>query len=235
MAVGSIVDISTTLLRGPDGGKPASLSMAGVSLTDLREVIPERAFQFWPESMTDSIEIGWNELQVPGLSHGIMQWSFNGGRTISFEVVIGRYLKHEEDAGFLELIPDANDTENKPYNADVREAIKYLRSFCYPQYSLSDVLEEPPPACLLHAPGMNLNEDGRDTIWTVMTGCEVTYNRCFPSGRPRLATVSITLKQIIQSPRAVSAKGRGNAIDPAIIAGNVDFGRERNNPDQNRP
>jgi hypothetical protein len=58
----------------------------------------------------------------------------------------------------------------------------------------------PPPIALICAPNQGWNEDGNDVIWAVMTQCSVNHMLAFPSGEPRLATVSLAFRQVIQWP-----------------------------------
>jgi hypothetical protein len=49
-------------------------------------------------------------------------------------------------------------------------------------------------------PNMGLNEDGSDIIFGVVTGCDVTYEKLFSDGQPRIVKVSLTFKQVIENP-----------------------------------
>lgn len=197
--------------------------MMGLDPRDGRTiVIPERSFQWNPESIQDSLQVGWSEKQIPGGSHALMQWSGNGGRTISFDVILSRHMRYEEDftigsmpVGAIPAKADFRRDVVKKYNVEIRAAIAYLRSYCYPEYETQGKvgLSIPPPICLLTVPGTQLNESGGDTIWTVVTGCDVRYRKAFPDGKPRLVTVSMTFRQIVQHPLdGVLYKTRGDLL-----------------------
>lgn len=220
---GFITAISEVLMYGPEGGKYAggekysSISIAGVDPTDpskMFESLPERTLQYWPESVSDSYEIGWNFKDIPGASHALAQWASNNGRTISFDVHFHRFTRpiaHRTSAEKLKDIGDKAGPKADPSsNVDIRNEIAYLRGYCYPTYGVIGGIKGsfPPPVAILNIPGLGLNEsDGSDSIFAVMTQCEVTYILCFPNGTPRHATVSLAFKQIVQKANGVEFKG----------------------------
>jgi hypothetical protein len=202
--------IVEAIMKGPEGRKSATLSIAGVSPVDGTICIPERAFQFWPESISEEPEIGWQFKDIPGASHSLAQWTQNGGRTFSFEVVFSRFMLPLDQLGTAEKLlslglnkPGSTvPRNNQPMNVSVREQVQYLRQFYLPEYVQSGevTVASPPPIAVLYAPNQGWNEDGRDTIWAVMTQCSVNHMLAFPSGEPRLATVSLAFRQVIQWP-----------------------------------
>lgn len=167
--------------------------------------LEEQAFQFWPESLSDTIEIGWEPKQVPAMSHALMQWSGNGGRTLSFELEMIRVMKPlaKQPAPFGMPVEDPSNEENQPFNVNIEFMINFFRSFCYPFYenTVAGVRRaKAPPIAILNMPNMCLNEDGSDIIFAVVTGCDVTYEKLFSDGQPRQVKLSLTLKQVIENP-----------------------------------
>ena len=160
----------------------------------------ERAFQFWPESIQDSIEIGWSFKEIPGASHGLAEWGSNGGRTLSFEVPVVRTMLYANDQpkfAFLSVDPQSTATHDlNRLNEGVAAFIMYMRSFCYPIQDNGVVIS--PPISALCCPNMRLNEDGSDVFYGVMTGCDVTYERLFQNGEPSVAKLSLSFKQVVQ-------------------------------------
>ena len=200
----------------------SAISMAGIDPDTGEEIIPEKEFQWWPETLNDTIQTGWQEKNIPGGSHSIMQWGSNGGRTITFEAKFTRYLKYpdvfspfsgEVLRATLAFLIDPTNARNKPFNADIQGAIAWLRAFCYPEYDESGGVAKPPVICVLGAKGMALNEDGSDVIFAVMTACDVQYIRLFEDGRPRSVNVALTFKQVVQSQNGVTYKGRSALLD----------------------
>lgn len=238
----------TSRLKGRE--QRTGVSLMGLDPRDgTTIVLPERTLQWWPESLSDTIALGWTEKLIPGGSHSLQQWGGNGGRTISFEIPLTRNMRLKETltaaqgAGPGSSLLDPDNTRNRPFNTNIPAAIAYLRAFCYPEYDDSGAIA--PPICLLNVPGHKLNENGSDTIWCVMTGCDVTYKHSFDEGEPRLASVALTFMQIVQKPKGtnnaagVLYKQRSDlySSDARSSPSRGDWvtSRERNNPDKNNP
>jgi hypothetical protein len=211
-------------MEGPEGDA-AAVSMAGISAVDGSVILAERTFQFWPETLNVEPEIGWQFKEIPGLSHSIAQWTQNGGRTFSFDVVFSRFMKPTGNQSALDAVRSLGNMnapnsqtpiDNRPYNVSVKEEIQWLRQFYLPDYveatvsGVSATVSQPPPIAMICFPNMGLNEDTSDVVWAVMTGAPETYTLCFPNGEPRLASVSLTFKQVIQWP------GQGIVLKPRL-------------------
>lgn len=223
MALTVIGAVIEAIMQGPEGQKAASMSIAGVDPANPAELLlPEKSFQYWPESIADSIDVGWTFKDVAGASHALAQWGSNAGRTISFEVELNRFMKPSKDASFFEktnLYGVATDpTDNPPNNVDVRADIAYFRAFCYPSYAEDSttgfLVSHPPPIAILYIPESGIGEGGGPWIFAVMTGCDVTRKLAFPNGVLRRATLSLTFRQVVQHPdgSGVSWRGHGKAL-----------------------
>lgn len=215
MPGGFIGQLIEAIMNGPEGMAYANMSLAGIDPTDAtgsKFVLRERAFQFWPESIQDSIEMGWQFKDIPGASHALAQWASNNGRTISFEVRLHRFMKPVKARTQWEKALDPAELTGpgqeylkdlRLHNVDIEAEVRYLRAYCYPSYrkdpQTGTTMTYPPPIACLCVPGLNLNEAGGNTIFAVMTGCDVTYNLLFANGVPRNATVALTFKQIVQT------------------------------------
>lgn len=187
------------------GNEPMEpMSIMGVSSSDGRVLIEEAAFQYFPESIQDSIEIGWEFTTLPATSHGLAHWTQNGGRTISFEVNLARDMQfNPKPHAFLSADPKA--TGVKEYNGNPDYMIKLLRAFTHPEQS-SDGSVLSPPLAYVSIPGSAISARGEDVFVGVMTSCEVNYKRLSPDsngrGFTRLASVNLSFKEVIQDPRA---------------------------------
>jgi hypothetical protein len=181
-------------------------SMMGIHPETGVEMLPEHAFQFLPENIQDSIQIGWESKPVPAMSHALMQWGGNEGRDITFEVVMFRHMRpvNYQPSSFGAPKESPSNEVNQPFNVNIEYMVSWFRAFCYPSYGQKiGNYRRPisPPLCLLNLPGLALNEDGGDVILTVMTSCDVTYEKAFPNGQPRSVRLSLAFKQIVQDPR----------------------------------
>lgn len=216
MALGVIGSIVEAIMYGPEGSDYKAASMLGIDPSSPKgDVLPglgEHTFQYWPETVTDTIDVGWNWKDIPGASSALAQWSGNSGRTIAFEVHLHRLMKPVTSRNFFDKVLDPFELNqpnseyvktNRPHNVDVVQEIKWLRAFCYPYYADVDsyVTAYPPPIALLSLPKLGLGDaNGNHTIYCVMTGCDVNYQLCFPDGTPRKASVSLTFRQVHQDP-----------------------------------
>jgi len=271
MVAGLVTSVIDAIANGPEGGKYASVTVAGVDPNDPSKIystgfgagaagaisrsisgvdhnFSERAFQWWPESIQDTIDVGWNFKDVGGASHALAQWSSNGGRTITFDVQLSRLMMPVDTRSIKEKFvayltqPDSRiPADNRPFNVDIKEQIRFLRGFCYPTYiEIEEVVSSlPPPVMILNVPNFGLNESGGDEIFCVMTGCDVTYTLAFRDGTPRRATVSLTLRQVVQNSKGVQFKGFGQgAPSPYAMTGGeglgVSAGRNINGIDPTR-
>lgn len=212
MAFGAIGAVTEAIRAGPEGMDYKSMSIAGVSPIDRQIMLPERPFQYWPDSISDTIDLGWNFKDIPGMSHALAQWSSNGGRTITFEIHFHRFMKPVNSRNAFEKVLDPFSLntpnsevpkDNRPYNVDIAAEVRYLRGFCYPSYQDVEGYRTafPPPIAMLYVPGHTFGDAaGRDVIYAIMTGCDVTYKLAFPDGVPRRTSVALTFRQVVQDP-----------------------------------
>jgi hypothetical protein len=167
-------------------------------------LLPEHSFQFMPENVQDSIQIGWETKSVPAMSHGLVQWGGNEGRDIAFELVMYRHMRpvSYQPSSFGAPKESPSNEVNQPHNVNIEYMVSWFRAFAYPSYEEIGRYSRPvsPPLCLLNLPGLALNEDGSDILLTVMTSCDVTYEKAFPNGQPRSVRLSLGFKQIVQDP-----------------------------------
>lgn len=235
MAFGVIGSVIEAMMFGPEGMDYAAMSIAGVdSVYPGTILLPERSFQYWPESISDTIDVGWNFKDIPGASHALAQWSGNAGRTITFEIQLHRFMKPVASRSVFEKILDPIELntpsseylrDNRPYNVDVAAEVKYLRAFCYPSFKDLEGYRTsyPPVIGMLSVPGHRLSDtDEGDVIYVIMTGCDVTYLLAFPDGTPRRASVSLTFRQVIQDPvDQVIVNAGFDQNSPFILEGSI--------------
>lgn len=197
------------------------------------------AFQYWPESITDSRSVEWNPRTIPGGSHPIYQWTHSGERRISFIAVFTTDTEPPEKA-----LSRSRGGGSNPYQVafdspgilsgfdigrrdlDVRSAISWLRWFTYPTYGTGqDTRVFEPAKVLLCMPNTGIAHTGEDHITCVMTACEVTYEAFFTSGFPRIAEVSIELAEVVQQSGSVRFHDRKNMLPSKFMANFTGFDR----------
>lgn len=131
-------------------------------------------------------------------------------RTSSIGTTIDRVSNRLQAAGAL---------QRNPY---IPAAIAWLRRFMLPRYGenveVGVPLTRPPHKLLLHLTGSQIERGGGvggfsvpgGGILCVMTGCEVSYEKFFPSGNPRKVSVDLSFAEVPQrggSVRFPSAAG----------------------------
>jgi hypothetical protein len=186
-------------------------------------------FQYFPETIEDSLGGGWESSQIPGASRPIYQWVQGGERTISFTATFST----DTD---LSIPADKNQASdiNRNYerlkaqgstdaNLDIRGAILILRQFKMPRYG-TDAAEGrftyPPCKLLLTLPNSGLGLYGggfdADSVNVIMEDCPISFQAFFPSGLPRLVEMALTFKEIAQIAGAISFPHRNAAVVAAL-------------------
>lgn len=171
------------------------------------------AFQFWPETVQDGHQGGWNSKSIPGGSHPLYHWTSGEGRPISFTAVFATDTPapHSPNAGMT-------GSSLGLYDLDIRTAISWLRWFRYPHYDEGGAAHAPVKA-LLVLPESKIGHDGTDYVVVEMDGCDITYQEFFSSGQPRIAEVALSFHETVQH------SGRTRFHDRADMAtsGDVDL------------
>lgn len=194
------------------------------------------AFQYWPDSISDSKSSEWSSRQIPGGSHPLYQWASGGERTLSFTAIFTTDTEPDESAlaGQGGARTDAYAAMNDPYSIgrsqplsgleigtrdlDLRTAVSWLRWFMYPYYTPDNGGRAYEPAkALLVMPNSGIGYDGSDYVLCVMTQCDVTYEASFPSGFPRVIEVSLGFSEVVQQAGRVQFHSR----DRMAYAANV--------------
>lgn len=143
---------------------------------------------FFPESVSDSKSVNWNNIELPGASHPIYQYVNSGERTISFTAKLLREIK-----------PVAGETIVKsPYNVDINDVVRFLRSCLYPQKSNTETIVKAPPICKIKLGG-SVFDSGSGLITCIMTQCDVEVSKWWDDNRatPKVAEVSLAFSEII--------------------------------------
>lgn len=223
--IGAAIALSLTRSRKKHHG----ISMIGIDHKG-EQVIGQQAFQWWPETIQDTMGIGWSFKQIPGASHALAQWGSNNGRTFTMEIKLSRSMRYLEDfqaAGPFGDMPltaglvNPDGPRNLAFNVDIRKMVRYLRAYTYPDYDAkAGGIALPPVTCVLNVPGLQLSETGNDTIWCKMTGCDVTYMKAFKDGKPRLASVSLGFQQVVQKNDGVHYVSRTMLLESIEGTGN---------------
>ncbi len=167
---------------------PSRLSFGPVAKGFLvNEITLEKLiFQFNPVEITDSRSVAFERIQVPGLSHPVLQFTAGDGRKISF---------------LLEFSAVG-------YNRDIMADIRWLQSLQYPQWGEGILKSAPPKVAFVFGKLLRLRG--------VITSTQVTYKRWDPDLTRLLeASVTIDFEEYVPKSVDMWKVRRGD-VDPAI-------------------
>lgn len=214
------------------------MMIMGVDALSGQEVLPAMPFQFYPETLSDSIEINYTSKSAPGTSASLMEWSNNGGRTLTFEARFIREMEVQAVQDKVTIVPIAKAMPDSPMvgspyrNWGIQKVLHYLRAYCLPTYESDGgwTKVNPPPVAMITMPGVHLGgggENGGEEVFIgVMTTCDVVYNKIMPGLATKSGvkstikdvTVSLAFKEVAQiagRPGDFSFPDRQNLLDRA--------------------
>lgn len=168
-------------------------------------------FQYWPQSLQDDYQVEYAEHSIPGGSHPLYQWVGGQGRTITFQAIFTSEIDETRyrlgggnvvAGGALNALGQSALTPSSIYTVDVDAALSRLRGWMLPKYNSEAKIGEanPPPILYLALRGTQLagSGSGGEVIRVILRSAPITYEAWFPNGRPRIATVDLTLSEIVQ-------------------------------------
>lgn len=200
-----IASVAQAYSQDSENQKLPTLSIMGVDWKTGDTIFEEKTFQYWPETIQDDYETGWNFKNIPGASHPLAQWGSNNGRKITFEIKMGRMISPDVNGisgvgGFDTGVIEAFSEEHREYNVDIAAGVAYFRGMCYPEYikGIDGSYAKTPALVILNVPNLALNEDGSDTIYCVITSTATTYLKGFADGTPKYVSMSLAFQQVVQ-------------------------------------
>ena len=227
-----LVGLATALGPGLLSEKRSMATLISL-LPDSDKPDTAQAFQYFPETISDNKAVNWQTKEIPGGSLPIYQWVASGERTVSFTAQfssdIDIVLLGETGAINIQLAKTRlKNTGTEERNVDVRSAVAWLRQYMLPSYDSVGQRTIPPPKLKLRLPQSGIGLAGGDSLATsqdadvilcVMTSCDVTWEKFFATGNPRLASVSLAFAQIPQYQGVVSFPHRSKAMTAATNDG----------------
>lgn len=166
--------------------KPVQAGMAFWDAATGQELTSSlRAFQYFPEKVQDSKGAEYAQKTIPGGSHPIYTFISGGERSISLEAI------------FTNENPKDLDPTN-PYSVKISDAISWLRTAIYP--CIDRGVSRAPPLVVLYLPGSFINPTTNDgKIVGILTQVNVVYEAFHRDGTPRIATVALEIKEVVQT------------------------------------
>lgn len=194
-----------------------------------------RAFQYFPEQVSDSRGTEWARRQIPGGSHPLLTWVSGGERVISFTAIFTQDA-NPESKGFGSFLSGGFDfslTDNNKHSLSqdtprggIPAAIAFLRQFTYPDYVGQELIAQAPSLAVVYLPNSGIISATAipDSIVGAMTECNVTYEAFHRNGAPRIVAISLSFIECIQTSLAWRFQGRNPATTsvPDILGGGDD-------------
>ena len=129
---------------------------------------------FNPTQLTERVQVNWNRIAVPGLSHQVLQYQSTGNRQLAgIEFYVDRFFAlHEND------------------HADILDFRGFLRSLAVPPKAPEGVPVVAPPRTIFVWPTVM-------SIETVLTDLEFTYRQFGVNGNVLVYTATVTFEEIL--------------------------------------
>jgi len=193
-------------------------------------IVPGAGFrlQYFPESVKSSKPPNWQQKEVPGGSLPIYQFVAGGEHLVSYTAMLSCDTDLLSNEGLHAELESEGLRERNP---DLRAALAWLRQFVLPRYPSggSPAVTAPPRKLMVSMPGTGIgllagvapNTQALlvDSFFAQMTQCDVTLQKLFPSGLPRLIQMDLAFAQTAQYGGAVSFPGVSNVHDRLLTTG----------------
>lgn len=129
---------------------------------------------FNPTGLSEKVQVNWNRLSVPGLSHQILQFQSTGNRQLSgIEFYLDRFFAVEQ-----------------PGEPDIMEFRAFIRSLTVPPEGTEGVLETAPPRTIFIWPNVI-------TVETVVTDVEFQYRQIAGDGTVLVYAATVSFEEIL--------------------------------------
>ena len=131
---------------------------------------------FNPTQLSEKMQVNWNRVTVPGLSHQLLQFQSTGNRQLSgVEFYLDRFFAQEQ----------SND-------ADILEFRGFLRALTVPPKGADGVPATAPPRTLFVWPTVL-------SIETVLTDLEFQYRQFAADATVLVYTATVTFEEILDA------------------------------------
>jgi len=208
----SLLDLFSTLPRSVAARKPKPIWI-GVQDPTNKAKFTERSMQWFPETLQETGGAEWEEKKVPGGSHPLYNYSGGQGRSFSFTLV----FTSDEDPDLGEVTRGKNEAYGVR-NLDLREELGWVRSLCAAMYNSTEGGQRvvPPPVVKLRVDNLGWGVGNGAEVYCLFQSYDITYEKVWSSGYPRLATVSLQCVETIQESGKIQFLGRGAPGDWAL-------------------
>jgi hypothetical protein len=131
---------------------------------------------FNPTQLSEKLQVNWNRLVVPGLSHQVLQFQSTSNPQLSgVEFTLDRFFAAEQ-----------------PGDVDILDFRAFLRALTVPPARTQGVVATAPPRMLFLWPQVV-------TLECVVTGVEFQYKQFAIDGSVLVYTASVSLEQVLDT------------------------------------
>jgi hypothetical protein len=159
--------------------RPPRCTIVNVATAEAMECL------FNPTQLTEKLQVAWNRLVVPGLSHQVLQYQSTGNRQL---------------AG-VEFYLDRRFAAAQPGHPDVREFRNFLRALTVPPAALGPAAAAP-PRVLVVWPGLL-------TMESIVTDVEFQFRQFAADGSALVFAATCTFEEILDARVTSEALRRG--------------------------
>lgn len=129
---------------------------------------------FNPTQLSEKVQVNWNRLAVPGLSHQVLQFQSTSNRQLAgVEFYLDRFFATEQ-----------------PGEPDVLDFRAFIRALTVPPAGTEGVVDTAPPRTLFIWPEVV-------TVETVVTDVEFQYRQLGLDGRVLVYAATVTFEEIL--------------------------------------
>ena len=154
----------------PFDARPPRCSLVNVVTGEAIECL------FNPTQLVEKVQVNWNRLAVPGLSHQVLQYQSTGNRELSgVEFYLDRVFAAEQ-----------------PGDVDIMEFRAFLRALTVPPEGTEDVASTAPPRVLVIWPEVL-------TVEAVVTDVEFQYRQVGVDGTVLVYAATVTFEEILDA------------------------------------
>ncbi len=148
--------------------RPARCSLVNIETAESIDCL------FNPMQLSEKVQVNWNRLTVPGLSHQPLQFQSTGNRQLpSVEFYLNRFFAAEQ-----------------PSDVDILEFRGFLRALTVPPKATKGVAATAPPRTLFLWPNVL-------TIEAVLTGLEFQYKQFGQDGSVLVYTATASFEEVL--------------------------------------
>lgn len=175
---------------------------------------------FFPESISESKDVHYETVTVPGAKIPVYVWTASGERRISFSVYLAQEMKEEAFPDVAKSLTNESDVfkEDMIYNRKIADIVEWLRECMEPVYAEEGVEGNiriqkaiaPPTLYLGFIKGGKavscvrfidfgsdeVTREGLGPMYCIMNSLSVDWLAFFPDGTPRLAKVDLEFVEV---------------------------------------